>query len=101
LHHNINLIENSFIKCDEKIFYQFLNRILKGLEKVNIYPNPTGSPFLTIKATKMFQKTSRSNYNYITLRNSYISEAIKSKNIFNLENHSIFLNLGHLDYSIN
>ena len=102
LRHNINILNSIFVTYDRKIFYSFIANQLLTLAPRGIYPNPTDSDeqkknlFNYVKRTDNFKKSN----NIFSPRNNYIQNAITSKNIFNLNNQRIFLNLGHLDYSI-
>jgi len=104
LRHNINIINETYLSFDKKVFFKSLSKQLDMMGDKKIYTNPTDSKELQNKMWDEFIKKempkTRWKLRYMPLRDTYIQKAVSSKNIFSLSNNRIFLNLGHLYFSI-
>lgn len=106
LRHNLN-ITDQFLDYDKNIFY---STIKKEISKLNMndlkkYPSPCDfqnnpSQYNELKNLVTFKSAPSTSVNYFKLRNDFVNSAISSKTYFSLNNQRIFLNLGHLNYSI-
>ncbi len=101
LRHNVNIIDGLFVNYKARDFYPFIFKEIDKMGNNKIYPNPSDSPDIK---EQLYKVISFSNMpvvsNLMPLRSNFIDNAISSKNIFALSNNRIFLNLGHLSYSI-
>lgn len=106
IRHNLNRTEGGFIKkIDDEIkkeeFYREIHRILKN-KKILKYPNPDDKNNEFECFYKKF-KPEKNNFDRIRFINTtvgYISQACSSENVFSLKNHRIYINLGHLNFSL-
>ena len=101
LKHNVNIIGDLFVIFNARDFYPFIFKEIGKMGNNKIYPNPTDS---IERREQLFKFISYSNKiidsDLMPLRSNFIDYAISSQNIFALSNNRIFLNLGHLSYSI-
>ncbi len=101
LRHNVNIVGNLFVTFNSKEFYQYIFEEIDKMDKNKIYPNPTDS---TERRDQLLRLITYNNEivhgDLMPLRSNFIDNAISSQNIFALSNNRIFLNLGHLSYSI-
>lgn len=101
LRHNVNIVGDLFVTFNTQEFYQFIFKEINKMDNNKIYPNPTDS---TERRDQLFKLISYNkkivNSDIMPLRSNFIDNAISSQNIFALSNNRIFLNLGHLSYSI-
>lgn len=103
IHHNFNILGNFFLRYEnESLFFAKIYQILPKQNGL-VYPNPDNPNF-----NKEFFKDCIQMQNSFPilphkifyLRKSFIEKAITSDNIFSLTKHRVFINLGHLYYSI-
>lgn len=101
LRHNVNIAGDLFVTFNSKEFYQFIFQEIDKMDKNKIYPNPTDSTERRDQLLKLITFNKKMvNNDLMPLRSNFIDNAISSQNIFALSNNRIFLNLGHLSYSI-
>jgi hypothetical protein len=107
LRHNINLTEQ-FIDYDKHNFYTKIYTEISQMEKEKClkYPSPCDFYFTFPDKYKEytnlvnFKPTPTIDFKFLKLRNDFITSAISSKTYFSLNSQRIFLNIGHLNYSI-
>lgn len=98
LRHNINLCDAYCQITDPRAFYNHIYRALNQFSSYAEYPTDMNSqPALMHHVTAQSLNPS---FGYIKLRNDFITSAISSKSYFHLKRHRVFLNLGHLNFSI-
>lgn len=98
LRHNINLCDSANWQISNKSgFYKQVYIELKHLKYYEIYPCDTLSRTALLPFIKPIPRVTAP---FIKLRNDFITSAISSKSYYHLSQHRIFLNLGHLNYSI-
>ncbi len=86
--------------AENELLGVFLKEIDK-MDKNKIYPNPTDSTERRDQLLELITYNNKIvNADLMPLRSNFIDNAISSQNIFALSNNRIFLNLGHLSYSI-
>ncbi len=102
LRHNVNIIDGLFVNYKARVFYPFIFKEIDKMGNNKIYPNPSDLPDIKEQFYKVISFSNRSADSNLLmpLRSNFIDNAISSKNIFALSNNRIFLNLGHLSYSI-
>ncbi|MCJ7542629.1 MAG: hypothetical protein MUO88_23515 [Desulfobacterales bacterium] len=102
LRHNVNIMGDLFVNYNPDEFYPALFNEIERMGENKIYPNPSDSKEREGQLFKLISFINvKVNFGLMPLRNNFIENAISSKNIFSLSNNRIFLNLGHLHYSIN
>lgn len=102
IHHNFNIVGDTFVQYKDKgLLYSRIYEMLKN-QKELVYPNPDNPNFNNEYFDDCIQISTgiSPKYGLISLRNAFIKSAITSDNIFNLTKHRIYINLNHLDYSI-
>lgn len=109
LYHNLNLSSMFSPKLTTKSVEQLIGE-LNTLSLTERYPNPTDNfvnnadythRLFSIFDQNELKSTGMSEGKYIKFHNSAITEAMATGSAAILSNKRIFLNLGHLNYSIN
>jgi len=100
LKHNINILGNIFIECNYDEMYRAMSKELDKTEATAIYPNPTDGDWQTFKYIHYIRKKPSLRCTIVPLRDQFINTIISSRQIFNIDPQRIFLNIGHLKYSI-
>ena len=97
LRHNINLSKRY---CDiiEKPFYYEVYKEIQKFHDNTVYPTHLHRSLNFFKFIQINPLAPPEPY--VKLRNDFISSAISSRSYFHIKKHRIFLNLGHLNYSI-
>lgn len=101
IHHNFNIAGTLFLIYDDDIYWAKIFNILNNQDEL-IYPNPDNSYFDNKYFSDCLEYSKRKKIpsGLINLTDSFIKSAITSDNIFSLSRRRIYLNLGHLNYSI-
>ncbi len=99
--HNINILGNLFIECNYDKMYKAMNVELDKMDAIAIYPNPTDSDGRNFEYMRYIQKNEcMRRCTIVPLRDQFINTIISSRQIFDIKPQRIFLNIGHLKYSI-
>jgi hypothetical protein len=103
LHHNLNIAGQYYYSYDEKETFKSIYNKLKSLNKYSIYPNPTDQNVTGFCFRNLVVKNALTNppSTIIKLKNKCISSLVTNGSFFShFSNKRIFINVGHLDYSI-
>lgn len=101
IHHNFNISGDLFLQYrNEALFFAKIHRLLQ-MQAELVYPNPDNVKFDNQYFNDCFHiSNSPLPTGIIKLRNSFVNHSITSDNIFSLTKQRIYINLGHLGYSV-
>ena len=100
LRHNANILGNFYYNCDFINLFKEMSKELDSMEDLQIYPNPTDDIEEEFKYHRYLTYSKSETANIVSLRCQFINTILSSRYLYTIKPKRIFLNLGHLKYSI-
>ena len=100
LRHNVNILGELFLECDFKNLYKEISKEIDRMNDFKIYPNPTDNDSKQYKYDKYIKYKNYNVEDIVPIRCQFINTLLSSRQFYSITSKRIFLNLGHLKYSI-